>query len=163
MPPKPITICDRCWKGPFAAHLGLYSEPIGDRPLLDDDEPGPVPGGYSYFTSWAELESGTHAGCSWCRIISATRSDQGADMDPDSPLRIVIGRLMLGLSGTDDMTPKGTQYLTVWVNDELYFEGYAYTTPGEFSHTKCIRTWYLIRRQTIRRRRISLAETRFWK
>ncbi|OJT09436.1 hypothetical protein TRAPUB_14099 [Trametes pubescens] len=52
-------------------------------------------------------------------------------MEPDSPLRIVVGRLMLGLSGTDDMTPKGTQYLTVWVNDELYFEGYAYTTPDD--------------------------------
>lgn len=122
MPPKPTSICEVCWEGPFAEHLGLFSEPIGDRPSLDE----PVPGGYSYFTSWAELESGAHAGCSWCQVMLATRA-----VKDDSPLRIVVGRLMLGLTGTDNMTPKGTQYLTVWINDELHFEGYAYTTAGE--------------------------------
>ncbi|KAL1937510.1 hypothetical protein VTO73DRAFT_13096 [Trametes versicolor] len=50
--PKPPTLCERCWKGPFAAQLGLFHHE-----------------GYSYFVWRSQVKQGASSGCLWCKLL----------------------------------------------------------------------------------------------
>lgn len=63
LPPKPSSICDACWQGPFAAYLGLF------HPPLQENEKGIPVGGYSYFISKSQMKHGIDAGCAWCNYV----------------------------------------------------------------------------------------------
>lgn len=64
LPPRPRTVCDACWEGPFAMHFGL---------LLVSPRNGKWyrrwPKKISYVTTWAKLETRADAGCVWCRLV----------------------------------------------------------------------------------------------
>lgn len=86
LPPRPSTICQVCWEGPFAAHLGLFAK-RASTPWFTSS--GRCTEGYSYSSSWAELESRAGAGCTWCGFLFAMRT--GSDMTSaksDGPLKI---------------------------------------------------------------------------
>ncbi|KAI0350133.1 HET-domain-containing protein [Trametes cingulata] len=115
---RPPLVCKACWEAPFSAHLGLFMDPI--RMSRKDQ---PATGGFSYSSSWADLESRAGAGCRWCQLISATREDDD-DSKASCPLNIVVGtQAALRYQGT----PQGTQDLSVFVNGTLRFFGYVYT------------------------------------
>ena len=70
LPPRPSSICSACWKGAFAAHLGLLGEPIEfvwdqDTHRLADD----CTGGYAYTISPAKLLFRAAFGCKWCAFL----------------------------------------------------------------------------------------------
>ena len=124
MLPRPPSLCEACWKGPFAAHLGLLSEPLD----LSGDES--VRGGYAYTTSWAALESRASApgqpdsGCQWCRLVLDTREEEDTST---APLRVVVGdRGELRRA----CTPQGTQGLSIYINGRHGFAGHVYTGSG---------------------------------
>lgn len=52
LPPRPSSICENCWTGPFSAQLGLSHD-----------------GGYSYLAWTSELEQRASAGCAWCKLL----------------------------------------------------------------------------------------------
>lgn len=64
LPPRPPTVCDACWEGPFAMHFGLF---------LVSPRSGQWyrrwPKKISYVTTWAKLETRADAGCVWCRLV----------------------------------------------------------------------------------------------
>lgn len=64
LPPRPPTVCDACWEGPFAIYFGL---------LLVSPQSGQWyrhwPKKISYVTTWAKLETRADAGCVWCRLV----------------------------------------------------------------------------------------------
>lgn len=64
LPPKPLSICEDCWKGPFAAQLGLFHTPlkiIGNDKLQH--------GGYTYFVSRSKITQRASTGCAWCNFV----------------------------------------------------------------------------------------------
>ncbi|KAI0369474.1 HET-domain-containing protein [Pilatotrama ljubarskyi] len=115
---RPSSICQSCWEGLFLAHLGLLSERI--RMTWKDKT---VTGGYSYSSSWADLEYRANGGCLWCQLVWGTREDDD-DSKSSGSLNIVVGtQACLTSNGS---TPQGTQDLSVFVNGTLRFLGYVY-------------------------------------
>lgn len=64
LPPRPPSVCEECWEGPFAMHFGipLVSLRSGKWYRRWPEE-------ISYSTSLTKLESRADAGCAWCRLI----------------------------------------------------------------------------------------------
>lgn len=124
MLPRPPSLCEACWEGPFAAHLGLLSEPLD----ISGDES--VGRGYAYTTSWAALESRASApgrpdsGCQWCRLVLDTREEEDTST---APLRVVVGALG---EFRRACTPQGTQGLSIYINGRHGFSGHVYTSSG---------------------------------
>ncbi|KAI0823931.1 heterokaryon incompatibility protein-domain-containing protein [Trametes gibbosa] len=126
LPPRPSSICQLCWDGPFAAHLGLFQAPVIDPALEESDEPT---GGYSYWTSWAGLEERAAAGCSWCQLLLSLYRQQ--------PIRFKgpIGRLKrfkVTVGSCADMLditfgrPMHTQGLRVVIDRTIGLSGFVY-------------------------------------
>lgn len=64
LPPRPSSVCEACWEGPFAMHFGL--------PLMSPRNGKWYrrwPGKNTYVTTWAKLKSRADAGCVWCRFL----------------------------------------------------------------------------------------------
>ncbi|KAH9849292.1 heterokaryon incompatibility protein-domain-containing protein [Lenzites betulinus] len=117
LPPRPPSICRACWKGPFAAQLGLLGQPIkredGDiGTYLGDLD---ALGGYSYSVRWAVLESRAKGGCQWCQLLSTHVQSEFPELTSDTQLRIVVG-----MESLDDLpieyTPDAAQILSIYVN-----------------------------------------------
>ncbi|KAI0830152.1 heterokaryon incompatibility protein-domain-containing protein [Trametes gibbosa] len=123
-PPRPSTICQACWEGLFAAHLGLFNAIVRDQWLG-----GPsFIGGYSYSTSRSKLNSRAER-CSWCRLV-LTMCDEGQSL-----LRITVGRLVddtgeSSSSITSHSINGGLQTLMVLINNREVYRGYLHT-PAE--------------------------------
>lgn len=86
-------------------------------------------GGYAYSTTWNQLESRASAGCTWCKLVFATRAD--ADLESskaDTPLAIVVGSQGCLRSVN---SPNGVQDVSVFIDGELHFLGYVYTTASK--------------------------------
>ncbi|KAH9849259.1 heterokaryon incompatibility protein-domain-containing protein [Lenzites betulinus] len=115
-PPRPPSICQACWKGPFATQLGLFSPLItredGDigTSLRDLD----VLGGYSYSVRWAVLESRAKRGCQWCQFLSTHVQSEIPELASNTQLRVVVGMDSMNLP--NECTPDGAQILSVYVN-----------------------------------------------
>ncbi|TBU27627.1 heterokaryon incompatibility protein-domain-containing protein [Dichomitus squalens] len=116
----PSKICETCWKGLFMAHLGLLQKV---HPSRGGDQ---TSGGFTYRTTWAEVASRASEGCRWCQLVYATKEEE-EEPGPDSPLRIVVG----SQGCLQNCTPKGTQDLSVFIDDTLHFIGYVYTTADD--------------------------------
>ncbi|KAI0828934.1 heterokaryon incompatibility protein-domain-containing protein [Trametes gibbosa] len=132
LPRKPPSICRACWKGPFAAQLGLF----GERIEREDGEYGTylgdlnLSGGHSYSTRWAALEFRARNGCSWCQLLSAlVHASRDLKLTSDTQLRIVVGIESIHLPV--EYTPKGAQILSVHVNGLNYLTGHVYADADD--------------------------------
>lgn len=128
LPPRPPTICQVCWEGPFAAHLGLFAP---RTPLPDLHKNAWCTDGYSYSTSWAELQSRADAGCTWCRFLFEMRT--GSDMPSgraEGPLKVTVGESIDWHYPLRGVSPRTTQQLQVRINGDRAFEGFVYTPAG---------------------------------
>ncbi|OJT10402.1 hypothetical protein TRAPUB_13094 [Trametes pubescens] len=109
LPPRPSTVCDACWEGPFAMHLGLplVSPRNGQlyRRWLKE---------ISYSTSLAKLQSRADGGCAWCRLVLRHASAYNSSYNE----RVTI--TVKGSSHTSDEDSdqsQSFQKLTVHVNN----------------------------------------------
>ncbi len=124
LPPRPSTVCDACWEGPFAVHLGLplVSPRNGQlyRRWLKE---------ISYSTSLAKLQSRADGGCAWCRLVLRHASAYNSSYNE----RVTI--TVKGSSHTSDEDSdqsQSFQKLTVHVSN-MQYEGvhyFVYTDLG---------------------------------
>ncbi|KAL1946199.1 hypothetical protein VTO73DRAFT_15326 [Trametes versicolor] len=113
LPPKPSSVCEDCWNGPFAAQLGLLHAPFkwaGE-------------GGYSYSTSREQLKRSAAAGCAWCKCLYQKLLQRGSVVKgikglPSSCLSITIG----SPGGGVGITPTNVQNLRVAINNDKNFD-----------------------------------------
>lgn len=112
LPPKPSSVCEDCWNGPFAAQLGLHA------PFKWSGE-----GGYSYSTSRERLKRSAAAGCAWCKCLYQKLLQRGSVVKgikglPSSCLSITIG----SPGGGVGITPTNVQNLRVAINNDKNFD-----------------------------------------
>ncbi len=133
LPPKHSSICQSCWEGPFAAHLGLFSLPIEEIP----GHRARFVGGHSYSTSISQLEGHADAGCVWCRfLLGYLGKDSTKFRWPDKRVKIRIGNPARRKA---TYTPANIQTLSVIINGHHRFEGYVHAIGGGFAYTGA--TW----------------------
>lgn len=83
LPPRYPTVCEGCWEGAFAIHLGLPCVSATDGRLYRN-----WPRSYSYSISPTELKSRADMGCVWCRLLVAAHGGESSFADPSRPLEI---------------------------------------------------------------------------
>ena len=81
LPPTPPSICRSCWEGVFSAHLGLF------KPDHEDNL------GYSYTTTWTELETNASSGCRWCRFLLYVPNQIRGNLGWPQHLEVTVKRL----------------------------------------------------------------------
>ncbi|KAI0639274.1 heterokaryon incompatibility protein-domain-containing protein [Trametes polyzona] len=110
LPPRPSSICRSCWRGLFAAQLGILAEPIRERDTVTPRSPAahhrpPYSGGYAYSLTERTLRHRATRGCLWCRHLAEL-------FDPseltDRPLHIRVGR-----PPYSRYTPEGAQVVEI--------------------------------------------------
>lgn len=134
LPPKPPDICQHCWEGPFAAHLGFCDAPMEE---VYDDMGGRLIGGYRYWTSEAQMVPDD---CMWCRLLTRllrslsfqedlSRSYRfGTHRYDHSEFSVAVGRgIAAGL-------PQSTQMLVISIAGILEFQGHVHTASGESAY-----------------------------
>ncbi|KAH9889096.1 heterokaryon incompatibility protein-domain-containing protein [Cubamyces lactineus] len=67
LPPGPVNVCTRCWKGVVAAHFGLWSDPV--EKALDNIDGPRWTGGYEYSITEAEWNACRNSLCRWGKFI----------------------------------------------------------------------------------------------
>ncbi|KAH9853348.1 heterokaryon incompatibility protein-domain-containing protein [Lenzites betulinus] len=60
LPPKPDSLCERCWDGPFGVHAAW---------LFDVSDASQETKSYSYVDTWEAIESRAEKGCVGCRFL----------------------------------------------------------------------------------------------
>ncbi|OJT13608.1 hypothetical protein TRAPUB_9844 [Trametes pubescens] len=124
LPPRPSSICQVCWEGPFAMQFGLTYTPPGEEQPLDNHWPE----SYSYWTSMPDLDSRALAGCVWCRfLVAAIRTEPVYDPAtwPDT-FELEVGSYVERLGPDEErLTTSGRRgkYLTlsyVWGGDQVH-------------------------------------------
>lgn len=128
LPPKPPSICIDCWEGPFAARLGLFYKPV--RATRGTS------GGYTYSTSYAQLECRADFGCMWCRFL-LTHLKVVTEFDVESyesRLKITLGRPGWARPSTPNEAayrPHNAQELAILYNGRVLVDGYVHAAAGE--------------------------------
>ncbi|KAI0823229.1 heterokaryon incompatibility protein-domain-containing protein [Trametes gibbosa] len=125
-PPRPFSICQFCWVRPFANHLRLFEAPVREQ-WLNDKGVIEVDGGYSYTTSWPELESRALAGCTWCNMLLSLREASSPSTQHSARqsrrVKITIGRH----DGMGDVcTPPSTQDFVIFLDNVRAIWGHVY-------------------------------------
>lgn len=120
LPPKPPSLCEHCWKGPFAAQLGLFH-----------------PEGYSYFVWRSQVKQGASSGCLWCNFLQDTMTlfESPAQDWPKKP-KPQYCKITLTSDYCSDLTTVDARRLEVNISNMygLYMLCYYLTTSfGEFS------------------------------
>lgn len=129
LPPKPSTICQDCWEGPFAAYLGLFGKPVRG---IREKSRSKIVGGISFTTTWDPLESRAASGCLWCGFLiglTQPRGITGAKLL--GQLEFIVGRYKRA-TGLHPHSPIHTQEFVVACNGHEYFRGYVCTVAGGF-------------------------------
>ncbi|KAJ8457650.1 hypothetical protein ONZ51_g11399 [Trametes cubensis] len=67
LPPRPANVCARCWEGVFAAHFGLWSDPVEKR--TGSTGSPQWAGGYEYSITEAEWTACRNSLCCWGKFI----------------------------------------------------------------------------------------------
>ncbi len=119
--PRPSTICQDCWEGPFAAYLGLFSEPVQETGNGDRSR---FVGGPSLTTTWDPLESRVAAGCRWCEFLAGLIRPWGVQGAK------VLGQLEFTVGRPTHFSPVHTQEFVVACNGRRHFQGYVCTAAG---------------------------------
>ncbi|KAH9887732.1 heterokaryon incompatibility protein-domain-containing protein [Cubamyces lactineus] len=68
LPRRPRSVCSVCWKGPFAAQLGLLAQPVQQHKATDASTASWT-GGYTYTTLWYTMTMSAALGCTWCQYL----------------------------------------------------------------------------------------------
>lgn len=64
LPPRPSSVCERCWEGPFAMHFGLREKhSLGGARYID------WPSKFQYSFPLEQLISGRDRRCVWCAFV----------------------------------------------------------------------------------------------
>lgn len=114
LPPKPPSLCEHCWKGPFAAQLGLFR-----------------PEGYSYFVWRSQIKQGASSGCLWCSLL---QDDCFLEIDWPKKTKPQCRKITLTSCRSPGLVEFGVQMLQVLVSNCSVPLGYFLTTSfGEFS------------------------------
>lgn len=117
LPPKPHSICEFCWEGPFAAQLGSFHCR-----------------GYSYRVWRSQITQGASSGCLWCgllleKVSSLSRFSKRAKLECHWVTACIMGEV-------SSYTLIKAQVLSVSVNG-IYFRKVITTSSSECSnHTQ---------------------------
>lgn len=128
LPPRPPTVCEGCWEGPFAMNLGLpcVSMPDG-RPYRN------WPRSYAYSISPTELKSRANAGCVWCRLLVAAHGGESSFMDPSRSLEIRVRGVV---QNREHWSPKNGQRIEVTIDDRDVYEGVVHSVTGALGYLR---------------------------
>ncbi|KAI0333428.1 HET-domain-containing protein [Cubamyces sp. BRFM 1775] len=78
-PPRPSSICPACWRGPFAAQLGLLGHPLEKNSQWSKGAwDTSWTGGYTYTITPAALLFRAAFGCKWCLLLVKDFRRKGA-------------------------------------------------------------------------------------
>ncbi|KAI0350136.1 HET-domain-containing protein [Trametes cingulata] len=131
LPPRPASVCQFCWEGPFAAYLGVITH-ITSRP--HEQSPGALSSlkmvlPYKYTILGDTLGYQASLGCQWCQFI-LTMCGGGPARD--------LYRITLGGGSVQPRTvtnlrisPDKTQESWIIVNEEARFTGYVYAVADD--------------------------------
>ena len=128
LPPKPSSLCESCWDGPFAMRLGIPCGPLQEGKLRRQ-----WPRSYWYTTSAAELERRAVSGCMWCTFLHALQAMPQDDESPSEQTN--SSALVITVRGSVQLhpnwTPENIQQIKVFINNCDAFTGFVYTTSGK--------------------------------
>ncbi|KAH9849447.1 heterokaryon incompatibility protein-domain-containing protein [Lenzites betulinus] len=125
LPPRPASLCQSCWEGPFAQHLALLAPPLA-RNWTGVGEGWAVEtaGRYAYTTTWAKLAARARAGCAWCKLLLELRGGGGEGGDGDGErVQVTLGR---NTGVEEGSTPANTQDFVIFLDNEWSLSGHAY-------------------------------------
>lgn len=126
LPPRYLTVCQGCWEGPFAMHLGLPCVSTTDGRLYRN-----WPRSYSYSISPTELKSRADMGCVWCRLLVAAHGGESSFPDPSRPLEISVQGVV---RNRDHWSPQNGQRIHVTIDDKDVYEGVVHSDRGASGH-----------------------------
>ena len=106
-------ICERCWNGPFA--FDSFQVAWRATTLYD---------GFSYTSTWKEVEESAIRGCKWCCILQ----DSKDGLTDGSRLRVTVGFSRKNKHGC---TPKNVETLRLSINGVPKCSYYVYTESGK--------------------------------
>lgn len=112
LPPAPPSVCEDCWKGPFAMHFGIPCTSPRDGKWHRRRWPKKM----TYVTTLAEVRSRADAGCVWCRYILRNGRRQYGLLD---------GKVTVTVRGTR----KDWEEDSAWRNDYQTFKVNIKNTP----------------------------------
>lgn len=81
--------------------------------------------GFSYTTSWSQVQASAAEGCHWCRLLLSTRTE---GMHKET-LQVTVG---FRVYSSYDTAPKGVQTLRLVLDDAPHSVYYASADPGAF-------------------------------
>lgn len=111
-----VSVCEDCWKGPFAMHFGIpCTSPQNGKWYLRR-----WPKEMAYVTTLAEVKSRADAGCVWCRYILENGQRQYGLLDGKVTVTVRGARKDWG----DD---------SAWRKDYQTFKVYIYQRPIDWS------------------------------
>ncbi|KAI1788950.1 HET-domain-containing protein [Ganoderma leucocontextum] len=108
--PSQSLVCHFCWDtGPFAT-----------EPFQQAWNGQSSYSGFTYTTTWAQIQSSTDAGCRWCKLLLSTRTENMLQ----ETISVTVG--FRSSSGSHSVTPKGVHTLRLVVGDAPHFVYYVY-------------------------------------
>lgn len=124
LPPRPPSVCQGCWEGPFAMHFGLPCVSPRDGQCYRD-----WPEEIRYSISLNELKSRAGRECVWCSFVHS----EGTLCAWDSPEWIITVR---GTARYDENWGHGQYYqeIALTINGMYLYRGTVYTAPGALGH-----------------------------
>lgn len=127
-PPKPPSICTRCWEGPFAMHFGFPC-----RVPIEGHMYRHWSSSHSCSTTFEELQSSAIAGCVWCQLLSVAVQSELIDEPTRStdPLQITVRG---ALEQLPSWSPKDIQMIYVSINCTEVYTLVVHTHPGRLAH-----------------------------
>ncbi|KAI0649828.1 HET-domain-containing protein [Trametes meyenii] len=114
--PSGSLVCDFCWE------TGLFAQDTFQRAWALR---GNARTGFSYMTTWQQLQASSDLGCNWCAVLYSTRT---ASMQLETVRVAVRFRVSNGSNGE---TPKGVQIMVLMINDRPHSSYYIYTQPDD--------------------------------
>lgn len=98
LPPKPDSLCETCWNGPFGAHAAWLFN------VMDASDGAKS---YFYFDTWADIESRAKSGCAGCSFLTFHQLESQGTVRADISITV-------GLSDDrDTKLPSGMHVLAV--------------------------------------------------
>ncbi|KAI0672210.1 HET-domain-containing protein [Trametes maxima] len=114
--PSGSLVCDFCWE------TGLFAQDTFQRAWALR---GNARTGFSYMTTWQQLQTSSELGCNWCAMLYSTRT---ASMQLET-VRVAV-RFRVS-SGSNGETPKGVQIMVLMINERPHSSYYIYTHPDD--------------------------------
>lgn len=126
LPPRPSTVCQTCWEGPFAIQFGLPC------PVSNQKEQNLQALGSSYWssTSFTDLKNRAIAGCVWCQFMLVVYTHNPAVTWAEGSL---VFKIKSHMGHGYGHTPWSCQTISIVLygkNTPTVLHRFVYTTPG---------------------------------